>query len=86
MNKPFWVEIGLLGIKSRSAALSWLYSSVAGSILLAVITYFSFTTIMNSSQATGIVFGLLGGLSFSLSTLWYWLCIKWMDDNGGWLK
>jgi hypothetical protein len=86
MNKPFWVEIGLLGIKSRSAAISWLFSSIAGTVLLAVITYFSFTSILESSHSTAIIFGLLGGAIFSLSSLWYWLCIKWMDNNGGWLK
>lgn len=86
MNKPFWVEIGLLGIKSRSAACAWLYSSLFGSFLAVVITYAALTSILQSSALTGFVIGVLIGGSFALSSLWYWLCIKWMDDHGGWLE
>lgn len=86
MNKPFWVEIGMLGIKSRGAALAWFYSSLAGSVLFAAMTFGAVTTILESSVALGITVGVLSGVLFALSSIWYRLCIKWMDDNGGWLK
>lgn len=86
MKKPIWVEVGMLGIKTRSAALSWFYLSIFGSVLMAVTTFVCFTGMLQTSIVAGIIVGILLGAIFSLSTLWYWLCIKWMDENGGWLK
>jgi hypothetical protein len=31
------------------------------------------------AAARDFLFGLFG-----LAALWYWLCIKWMDDHNGW--
>jgi hypothetical protein len=86
MKKPFWVEIGLLGINSRSAACAWLYSSLAGSLLLIAVTFAALTSVLEITALPALAIGALVGGSFSLSSLWYWLCIKWMDENGGWLK
>lgn len=83
-RKPFFVEIGLLGIKTRSEALWWLYASIFGSVAVAILTVLVVVSIFESSLALGIIAGAVMGGLLSCSSLWYRPCISWMDKNGGW--
>ena len=68
-NWPILVRVGLMGLNRGSAwAFVWL------SLALAVV-----------GVAAGFVYPLafLGGL-FVFAALWYYLSIRWVDDNGRW--
>jgi glycerol-3-phosphate acyltransferase PlsY len=85
MHKPFWVEFGLLGIKTRVGAMAWLISSIVISVLTFLLTTVVMTTYLESTLLVSLVLGfMLGGL-FSMASVWYWLSIRWMDMNGGWM-
>lgn len=83
---PSYVEVGLIGIKSREAALSWFYGSIAVSVLVGIGAAFVVVSIFGEPLVYGIFFGAVIGIFFSLSSLWYWSCIAWMDANNGWIK
>lgn len=71
--KPWWVEVGLWKINDRNTAWLFLGISVAMAVLPAVVM----------SVAMGSNRFFISGI-FILAAVWYWLCIKWMDDNDGW--
>jgi hypothetical protein len=67
---PWWVQIGLWGLPSRGSVWAFVWICV----LLAM-----------GSVAYGFIdrrFFL--GILFLLAALWYWLAIRWVDDNGVW--
>jgi hypothetical protein len=70
-ERPWWVQVGLWGIHSRATAWGFFWSSLALAVAPGLIGYTSGTT-----------FSLCG--LFVLAALWYWLCIRWMDEHGGW--
>jgi hypothetical protein len=70
-ERPWWVQIGLWGIHSRSTA--WVFVWIA--LFLTVVPPLCFFSV-NKGVA---VFGLFG-----LAALWYWLCIRWVDEHGSW--
>ncbi len=69
---PFMVKLGLLGIQSRKAALAYFWFSNALSLVSLIAGF------MNPM--------FFIGLFFLFSSLWYWLCIKWVDRNARWDK
>jgi hypothetical protein len=83
MNKPAWVELGLFGIKDRSKAMSWCISSLVVAGLLFLITAILMTMI-GFPVLISLGVGFFLGAIMSLASLWYWLCIQWMDQNNGW--
>ena len=84
MNKPVWVEVGLFGIETREKAMSWFISSLVGAVMLCILTVFFLAMMMETPLLVAIFFGLLVGGFIGLASLWYWLCISWMDKHGGW--
>lgn len=69
-KRPTWVRLGLWGIYTRHAAMSFVWVSLAlavGSGVYGIFNPWGF-------------FGL--GLAFS--ALWYWQAIKWVDRNDRW--
>jgi hypothetical protein len=86
MNKPFWIEIGMLGIKSRGAALAWFYLSIILSLLCPVMIPFGLPLFAERTLSERIVIGLVACAGGLLASLWYWFCIKWMDENRGWTR
>lgn len=83
-SMPEIIELGLMGIKSREAALMWFYGSIVVSVLVGIATAFTVTSILQESLVYGLFFGVITAAFFSLSSLWYWSCIAWMDANDGW--
>lgn len=69
---PWWVDMGMWGIKDRSTA--WLFCGI--SVVIAVLP--SLLAFRNGNPK------LYLANVFLLAALWYWACIKWMDDNDGW--
>ena len=86
MNKPAWVELGLLGIETRKKAMSWFVSSLVGAVLLFILTVLFLGVMMETPLLLAILVGLIVGGFVGLASLWYWLCIYWMDKHGGWLR
>jgi hypothetical protein len=70
-ERPWWVQVGLWGIHSRATAWAFFWISVG----LAVVP-----TVLFFAVNKGFV---LCGL-FGVAALWYWLCIRWADEHGGW--
>lgn len=86
MKKPFWVKVGLFGVKSRGASIAWLYLLIALFILSPVIIFAVLTLTKNAPLFPALVRSLTGGALVFLTCVWSWLCIKWMDDNKGWTQ
>ena len=86
MVKPYWVQIGMLGIKTRAVAKIWLLASIVGSILFALLVVLVFKKVLDAPIMISILFGSSGAAVLFLSSLWYWLCIRWMDKHEGWQK
>jgi len=86
MNKPVWVEVGLFGIETRKKAMSWFVSSLIGAVVLSILTVFFLGMMLETPLFVAILFGLIVGGFIGLASLWYWLCIYWMDKNDGWSR
>jgi hypothetical protein len=67
---PFWVKMGLTGLPGRKSAWAffWLSLALAGGCVAYGFTDPRF---------------FIGG-GFVLSALWYYLCIRWMDEYRRW--
>jgi hypothetical protein len=70
-ERPWWVQVGLWRIQSRSTAWAFFWFSL---VLAVAPGLFLFT--LNKGF---VLFGLFG-----LAALWYWLCIRWVDEHGAW--
>jgi hypothetical protein len=79
-----WVEIGLFGVGSRRQAMAWFGGTMAASIVAIVVVFvllyrsFGFPLLVAALGAVVVHVGL------ALAALWYRLCIRWMDEHGGW--
>lgn len=67
---PIMVRIGLWGVPTRRGAWIFFWLSIAGAL-------------------GGGVVGFLHPIGFLalillFSALWYYLCIRWVDQHGGW--
>jgi hypothetical protein len=70
-ERPWWVQVGLWGIHSRSTA--WVFFWIA--LGLAVAPSLLLFTVNKGFAVCGL---------FGLAALWYWLCIRWVDEHGSW--
>lgn len=69
---PEWVYLGLWGLNSRIAALSFMWiCAVVGSVSLV---------------ATGRYPMAQWGAYMLLAVPWYWLSIRWVDQHGSWTR
>ncbi|MCM8530816.1 MAG: hypothetical protein NE330_06630 [Lentisphaeraceae bacterium] len=68
-KKPTWVKLGLASIKTRKAALGYLWFSVI--TFIGCIVY-------------SVIYKNYGALVFILAPIWYQAAIRWMDKNEGW--
>lgn len=69
-SRPPWVEVGLYGVSSRGAALAFLWISVALAVVCLIAGFFFLPLFL--------------GALFGVAALWYWLAIKWVDQNDRW--
>ena len=84
MQRPFWVQVGLFTVKTRSEAMSYCITSLVGAGLLFLTIVGIMNVLLDFPVLAGLVVGLLLGGFLGLAGLWYWLCIRWMDANRGW--
>lgn len=68
-NMPSWAYWGLWGINSRKVALVFFIGTLILSLVLIPV---------------GIMVNDYSFLAFPLVPLWYWLSLKWADNNSAW--
>ena len=69
-NMPMWVFFGLANIEKRKGGLILFWSCLAFSFISIPISYY-----LDDWSWAAIMFPI---------SLWYWLCIKWVDNNSTW--
>lgn len=69
-NMPLWVFLGLANINTRKGALILFSSCLAFSVLSLPLSYY-----LNDWSWAAVMFPC---------SLWYWLCIRWVDRHSGW--
>jgi hypothetical protein len=69
-NMPMWVFLGLANIETRKGALILFWSCLAFSFICIPVSYH-----LDDWSWAAVMF---------LISLWYWLCIKWVDKNAAW--
>ena len=68
-NMPSWVYWGLWSIRSRSTAMAYF----DGSLVLSVVIV---------TAAVIVEYYIL--CAILVVPIWYWLSIKWVDNNSSW--
>ncbi|MBI5460745.1 MAG: hypothetical protein HY941_00990 [Gammaproteobacteria bacterium] len=68
---PLWVFLGLNNINTRKGALLLFWSSFAFSAACIPLAYYA-------------VVGWSWAAVMFPCALWYWLCIRWVDNHTGW--
>lgn len=68
-NMPYWVYLGLWGIKTRKVAMGYF---IVALLLSAIIV------------PASIYYNDLFYSIFVVVPVWYWLSIKWVDKNSTW--
>ncbi|MEW6734372.1 MAG: hypothetical protein AB1489_23805 [Acidobacteriota bacterium] len=84
MQRPFWVEIGLLGVKTRKQAKIWFIVALIAAGLFFAGSFLFLYFLLNLPTISAILIALLCGVFISTAAFWYWLCIRWMDNNQSW--
>ena len=69
-NMPMWVFLGLLNINTRKGSLILFWSCTVFAVFCIPLSFY----LHDWSWAI---------MMFAIS-LWYWLCIKWVDRNSSW--
>ena len=73
-DQPLWVSLGLANISTRKGALTLFLICLACAIACIPLAYYRWISWIDWSWAA-VMFPC---------ALWYWLCIRWMDNNAGW--
>lgn len=69
-NMPLWVFFGLSSINTRKGALILFWACFVCGIVFIPVSYH-----LDDWSWAGFTF---------LAALWYWLCIRWMDQHSAW--
>ena len=70
VDRPMWVELGLLGIPGRNSAWAFFWISIAAAVGCCAYGFRDHR--------------FFWGVGFVFAALWYWLCIRWMDTHQQW--
>ena len=70
INMPLWVFLGLSSIETRKGALILFWSAFIFTIFCIPLSYY-----LKDWSWAAVMFPI---------SLWYWLCIKWVDKNHAW--
>ena len=82
--RPVWVQIGLLGVGSRRQAMGWYGGTMTGSIVGLVAVFLALYVVLDFPLFISVLAAAVVHVGLSLASLWYWLCIRWMDEHDGW--
>lgn len=75
-NMPMWVFLALSSIETRRAALLLCLSCLVFALCFLPLPYlFDDWTWMEVLEWTGVLYPM---------AFWYWLSIKWIDNNSSW--
>lgn len=69
-DTPLWVTLGLANISTRKGALILFWTCFAFSVACIPLSYY-----LEDWSWAAVMFPC---------SLWYWLCIRWMDRHAGW--
>ena len=72
-NMPLWVFLGLMSIETRKGAMALLWSCILFGIACVPMMFYFSEWVDWTWVAMMAVF-----------SVWYWLCIRWVDANAGW--
>ena len=82
--KPAWVQIGLLGVGSRRQAMAWFSGTLAGSVVALFGVFLLLFVYVGIPVIYSAIAAFVVHTCLSVASLWYWFCIRWMDDNDAW--
>jgi len=74
-DMPIWVFLGLMNIETRKGAMILFMSSFIFGLICVPLSIYELLTV----DWTWIAM-------MATITSWYWLCIKWVDNNASWVK
>ena len=74
-NMPMWVFLGLMSIDTRKGAMILFAASFLFGLVCVPLSIYELFTVDWTWVA------MMAAIS-----LWYWLCIKWVDKHSGWQK
>ena len=69
-HRPMWVEFALFGISTRGGVLGCMWLSIGLAVAGVIGGFFERVLFL--------------GILFLLAAMWYYLAIRWMDENDGW--
>lgn len=75
-DQPLWVSLGLANISTRKGALTLFWACLAFATACIPLAYTGWVAWIDWSWAAVML----------LCSMWYWLCIRWMDRNAAWSK
>lgn len=82
-NTPIWVFLAFSSIETRKMALILIWASV-------LFTVYSVPWVQFSNSPLIKTLFLIDDWSWAAMMLpiclWYWLSLRWMDKNQGWVK
>jgi len=83
-GRPGWVEVGLLGINTRTVALIWLASALAFGVLSFFATLGWVILVFKTPTMIACALAIPVSCIGVFSAIWYGLAIRWMDRNRAW--
>jgi hypothetical protein len=83
-ERPGWVALGLFGVGSRRQAMAWFSGTLAGSVVSLFGVFSLLFLYLDVPVIYAAIVAFLVHTALSAAALWYWFCIRWMDDNHGW--
>lgn len=81
-NMPMWVFFGLSSINSRKGAMWLVWSCFVCSILF--MPWVSLIPGINFIPESVKLDNWDWAVPTFLITLWYWLCVRWVDKHSSW--
>ena len=83
-NMPIWVYLAFSSIKTRKGALVLIWACIVFSIYCIPWSLF-----FASRNWVETIFRIDDWTWFAMMipmTLWYWMSLRWIDNNSGWTK
>jgi hypothetical protein len=95
-DRPLWVRYCLVWVRSRTAALAWMWVGIAGGLVLLALWAIGLAfwlalplwLALPPAPFAGFLYiltlGLVGAVWSLSDALLRWLTIQWVDEHDGW--